>query len=325
MRAAFNATLLGIAFICSGATPAGAAPKVFEVTASAANLVGNDLILDDPTLNNKPGANLVVTQNYTLTGEYNKTYTTGSAETFLDHPVGVGYDSSLKRWYIYIEDNIPIPVGATFNVLVGACATVYATPLNSEDTETFFALEKGEPSALLFITHLLNPNRTFPDGNGIIVKHDTGVGYDSTASDGLSAYKHWYIGTEDLSVAEAAAYFVFNGTAYANQKHVNAFTVTSPDATNTVPIVTGNSGGDPIVAEVTPVGGTVLDNPLINGNANAVIFVTHVLSNGDTFNNIVGVYYDGSNWNLINPNVNANSGGFSAETFNVLAFDAPTP
>jgi hypothetical protein len=115
MSAAFSTALLGITFICFGATPSHAAPKVFEVTASAANLAGNELILDDPTLNNKPAANLVITQNYTLTGEYNKTYTTGNAETFLDHPVGVGYDPSLKHWYIYIEDNIPIPIGATFN------------------------------------------------------------------------------------------------------------------------------------------------------------------------------------------------------------------
>lgn len=322
--AASRAVIIVLAFGCLGRISAWADPAVFEVTVTSANVIGNDLILDNPALNGKPTSNLIVTQNYTQTSEYNKTYTNGGPETFLNHPVGAGYDTGLKRWYIYIEDNLPMPEGATFNVLVGGGAPVYATPLNSESSETFLSQGKGAPSALLFITHFFNPNRTLPGGNGILVMHDKGLGYDSTTSDGASAFKHWYIGTEDASPAEAAAYFVFNGSGYANKRHVNAFSVTSLPGSNEVSVFTSNLGGIPIIPVSTNVGGIGLNNPLINGNPNAVIFIAHVLSNGNTYNNTVGVFYDGSNWNIMNANVNQST-GFSVETFNVLAFDAPNP
>jgi hypothetical protein len=319
--AASKVMFLGLALFSLFVHAAGAAPIAFQVTASSSNLLGDELILNNPALNNHPAAGVIVTQNYTPVSNYNATYTTGNPETFLDHPVGVGYDTSLKRWFIYIEDGLPFPTGASFNVLVAPSTKVYATPLNTQSDQIFFALGKGAPSAFFFITHFLNPNLTFPNSSGVVVRHDTGIGYNSTTAEGQSVYKDWYIGTEDLSVSEAAAFFVFNGTPYAKQRHINAFTFTSFPGNNMSSVVTSNNSGTPIIAGV---GGISLDNPLINNNPNAVLFVTHNLSNGSAFNNVTGVYYNGAAWYIINPNVNAAS-GFGAETFNILAFDAPTP
>lgn len=308
--------LLSFSLIVALPAISAAAPHILQVTGSSGNLVAGRLMLDSPDLNGKPSANLIVTQNYAPVGVYNQHVSTADAEQYLSVPVGVGYNRGLKRWFIYAEDLGGIPSGASFNILVTPCATVNATPLNSYGAETVTSVAKGNSDAILLLTHLFDPNGTLP--SGLFVNHNLGIGYDSDSADG-SAYKHWYIATEDASPPEPATYFLYNATADENARHANAFVEISPAQTNTVSVTSGTLTGG--IQQTTNIGGIALSDPLINGNPNAVIFVTHDLTGDNTMNAAIGVYYNGASWSIISPNFTQ----FYSESLNVLAFDSPVP
>jgi sortase A len=77
--------------------------------AESGNIDGNSTYLDDPLVNDKPGAVLSVTQNWNPGG--------GSG-TYNDHPVDVRYDAGRQQWAIYNTDDSAMPAGAAFNVAV---------------------------------------------------------------------------------------------------------------------------------------------------------------------------------------------------------------
>lgn len=64
---------------------------------------------------------------------------------------------------------------------------------------------------------------------------------------------------------------------------------------------------------------TYLDNPLLNGNPDARIFIVHDLTNDPAtegyINDELGVWYDGSGWTIYNENIDTL---FNGATFNVL-------
>jgi hypothetical protein len=69
---------------------------------------------------------------------------------------------------------------------------------------------------------------------------------------------------------------------------------------------------------------TMLDHPLLNGNPDAKIIVIHNLSSGvyDLINDELGVWYDGSHWNIYNENIDTL---YTGAVFNVLIMaDFPT-
>jgi hypothetical protein len=97
--------------------PAGSAFEVivppadegFVHRATPANTVGNATYLDDPLTNGEPDGVVSVTQNWNpggVGGVYN------------DHPVGVQYDEDVEQWFVYNEDDAPLPRRAAFNVAV---------------------------------------------------------------------------------------------------------------------------------------------------------------------------------------------------------------
>jgi hypothetical protein len=103
------------------AVPAGSAFEVvvppadrgFVHRAAQGNTVGNATYLDDPLTNGRPDAEVSVTQNWNPGG--------GSG-VYNDHPVGVGYDQDVRRWFVYNEDGARVPEGAAFNIGVAGGA-----------------------------------------------------------------------------------------------------------------------------------------------------------------------------------------------------------
>ena len=72
--------------------------------------------LDDPSLNGKPTAKLTVPQRY------------GTAIN--NHPIGLWFDKMQApkgKRAVFNEDQVNLPTGAAFNVLVGTMATVNAS------------------------------------------------------------------------------------------------------------------------------------------------------------------------------------------------------
>jgi hypothetical protein len=99
------------------AVPAGSAFGVavppteegFVHRADLPNIVGNATYIDDPLVNGEPDAEISVTQNWNPGG--------GNG-VYNDHPVGVGYDEDVGRWFVYNDDNARMPEGAAFNIAV---------------------------------------------------------------------------------------------------------------------------------------------------------------------------------------------------------------
>ena len=97
--------------------PAGSAFRVnvpstgrgFVHRAGPPNTVGNATYVDDPLTNGEPDAGVSVTQNWNPGG---------GGGVYNDHPVGVGYDEDVDRWFVYNEDGARMPEGAAFNVAV---------------------------------------------------------------------------------------------------------------------------------------------------------------------------------------------------------------
>jgi len=82
---------------------------VFVHTATPANTIENTTYIDHPLTNNRPGAMLLVTQNWNPGG-------VGS--TYNPHHVGVSYDSTEGKWSIFNEDHVNMPANTSFNVAV---------------------------------------------------------------------------------------------------------------------------------------------------------------------------------------------------------------
>ena len=98
------------------------------------------------------------------------------------HQIGIWYDAGAGRWTIYNEDLAPIPVGATFNVLVVPqrglfpnAFTRVATSANTSGDSTCInnVLANQSPTTTyLFVTHVYSGS--FTDVPGIW--YDTSLG-----------------------------------------------------------------------------------------------------------------------------------------------------
>ena len=236
---------------------------VLQFTATAQNANGDSLFLSSPLLNKKSTSKLIVTQNWT--GIYN------------NKPVGVWLTGT--QWAIYNEDASPMPIGASFNVLVSN-QSAEASAMNSSGDLTFFNLEQKNPNAILLVTHLYNPIPSF----GVYLNHNIGLHY-------YTSQNKWSVLNEDRSSAIAAAYNLADET-----KNPNAFVLTT---------TISNIGGDSVT----------IDNPISNNNPNAVVFVAPVY--GAYWDHAVGVWYDGSYWNVFNEDETAMPAG---QKFNVVIF-----
>jgi len=88
-------------------------PVSTTLTATASNVSGDSMLIDDPTTNGNPNAVVYATQVWTGTTNA--------------HEIGVFYNVGAAKWAIFNLDFAPMPVGASFDVMLGSSATLIVT------------------------------------------------------------------------------------------------------------------------------------------------------------------------------------------------------
>ena len=131
--------------------------SVFLQTATSSNTLADFTLINNPATNGKPSAKLFITQNLSPAG----------SPTFNSHNVGVFYDLNANEWAVFNEDGTSMPIGAAFNVLVGAGPSgggkaflQTATASNTYGDSTFLdnSVTNWDPNATVFVTQNWNPN-----------------------------------------------------------------------------------------------------------------------------------------------------------------------
>jgi hypothetical protein len=263
-----------------GAMPIGAAFNVmipttdtaaFVHTATAANIFFNYTLIDHPLTNNNPNAILLVTQNWNPGG---------GDGIYNDHPIGVWYSDSAKKWSIFIQDNLSaMPIGAAFNVLIPVVDTSvfvhFARTSNIVSNWTYIdhPLTNENPNAILFVTQNWNPSGI---GN-VYNDQPIGVWYDDSE-------KKWGIFNQDFltSMPDGAA---FNVMVSSENRDVFVHTATAAN------IVTNS---------------TFFAHDLANDNPGAIVLVTQNWNPVGTYNDhAVGVWYSNSTkkWAIFNQDI----------------------
>jgi hypothetical protein len=152
-----------------------ASASVFVQRAAPSNTHGNHTLINSKLLNGNPHAGIEITQNYNPGG---------MAGTFNDHPVGVMYVPSKKKWAIFNEDKAAMTTGAAFNVMVGSSASNGGTAAVTRVTSMDHAMgtvvvnnsqSNNNPNNVMFATPVFNPGGT----GGIYDAHPLEVAYPS--------------------------------------------------------------------------------------------------------------------------------------------------
>jgi hypothetical protein len=154
--------------------------QVFTVTATSLNTTANGMTISSSAINGKSAALLQVTQSLP----------NGLGSVPNGHPIGVvyGLGSGGNLWDIQNVDNATMPLGAKFNVLVGAkpsnggkALLLTGTSTNTFGSSTFInnAETNGNPNTVIFETQNADPGLHF--GSGDVAP--TGVIYDTSPSD----------------------------------------------------------------------------------------------------------------------------------------------
>jgi len=225
-------------------------PTVFVHRAIPANTNLMWTTIDNPLTNNKPNAIVSVTQNWNPDGTL--------LGTLNPHPVGVYYIGS--KWTIFNRDHANMPINAAFNVSVPSSESALfvhsADPGNSYNQMTFIdhPLSNSNPNAIVSVTQSWNPG----GAGGTDNDHALGVLYNYSRS-------AWAVFNQDLAAMPEGASF-------------NA-SIPAVDASIFVHMVSPESVG---------YSWTYIDNPVTNGNPDAIV---HVTQNWDA-SGIGGVYND---------------------------------
>ncbi|MBI4732718.1 MAG: hypothetical protein HY781_11470 [Chloroflexi bacterium] len=217
--------------------PPPAVARMFVHVANASNIAYNYTYIDNPLTNNNPNALVFVTSNWNP-GGVGGTYNLAS--------IGVWYDTSVQKWSIFNQDISAMPENAAFNVWVPETSSnVFlhiATPANTSGHYTYIdnPQTNGNPNLQLQVTQNWNPG-----GEGGTYNNDViGVWYD-TGENKWSIYNQNY-----QAMPENAAFNVL---------------IPSSGVTSFVHVAAGaNIAGNY----------TLIDNPLTNGNPNALLQVT---------------------------------------------------
>ena len=156
----------------------------------------------------------------------------------------------------------------------------------SHSTIIDYPLTNGKPNAIILVTQNVNPGGVY----GAPDNHPLGVFYDGS---------QWRVFNQDSAAMPVGA----------------AFNVFVPKASASVFVHTTTSGNT-IYFDTTEI-----DNPLTNGNPNAIVVVTPNWNpggvGGTNDNHPVGVYYDGIKWAIFNQD----GGGMPLNAaFNVYVF-----
>jgi hypothetical protein len=158
---------------------------VFTTTATAQNTTANGTNINSKAINGNANAILQVTESFP----------NGTGSPFNPHPIGVvyGLGPSHNLWDIQNVDNATMPIGAEFNVMVGATSSnggkavlLTGTTSNTSGDETLVANSEtnGNPNAVVFETQNADPGLHF--GSGDVAP--TGVTYAATPSDRVAVF-----------------------------------------------------------------------------------------------------------------------------------------
>jgi hypothetical protein len=169
-----------------------------------------------------------------------------------DHNIGVWYDAAVQRWTIFNQDLAPMPQGTTFDVHVLSDEVAFVHEATLENTVvdgTYLnnPLTNANPDAPS-VTQNWNPGGVEdPNDQPVGVPyndHPVGVRYDAEV-------RQWVIFNEDgAAMPEGAA---FNVTILPLEEPTFVQRVTPEN-------ISGNS--------------TYIDDPLVNGDPDAIIFAT---------------------------------------------------
>jgi hypothetical protein len=237
------------------------ASAAFVHVASLANSQQYFTWLDHPLLNGNPDAIVLATQHGGPWGTPN------------DHNIGVWYDSWEDKWTILNQDEASMPADAAFNVYIppiGANVfTHVVTPANRDGHETTISHPEsnGEP----FAVGLFTPNKNPAGLPGTYNDRATGILYHD-------AQQKATIYNEDMA-SELPLDAAFNVLIPGDEAIVFVHTTT----------IENTFGGGPF---------TYLDHPALNGNPNALVYVTHNRnpgggSTGADIDQPLAVWYDG--------------------------------
>ncbi|MDD5370864.1 MAG: hypothetical protein PHQ40_17415, partial [Anaerolineaceae bacterium] len=217
--------------------PASSLGVQFVHVATAANTAWDTTTIDHPLTNGMPGAHIFITPNFTPGG-------VGGVNN--GHPTGVKYAGG--KWMIFNQDGTQIPAGAAFNVIIPNSDTnvfVHTTPSNNVGKVTYMnnPLTNGQPNAIVFVTLNYDPGGVC--GACVTDNHPIGVGYLAENAN------MWGIFNQDGTDMPVGASF-------------NVFVLSAGAGVFVHTTTAGNRANDH----------TYIDNPLTNGNPNAIVFVT---------------------------------------------------
>lgn len=120
----------------------------FRHRSTPANINSNWTYLDTPETNANPFAVVFVTQGYNPSGA-NLGYN--------DHPVGVWYDQSVRKWAVYNEDRAAMGVGLDFYVKVFRAASTASRPAVFEfvaaSASAPLPSQAGDANTVVLLTH----------------------------------------------------------------------------------------------------------------------------------------------------------------------------
>jgi|SRR5579859_2995664 len=249
--------------------PAAPLGVQFVHVATAANTGANITTLDNPMTNGHMDAIILVTPNYNP-GDFGGAYD--------NHPIAVFYNGS--KWAIFNQDLAAMPLGAAFNVIIPATGanvfvqTATAGNIFGDSTQIDNPLTNGKPNAMVYVTPNYSPGGVCPCAYD---SHPIGVNY---------AGGHWRIFNQDVAAMPVNA----------------AFNVLVPPAGAGVFVHTAAAGN--IIGDHTRI-----DDPLTNGNPNALVFVTPNYNpggvGGTSENHPIGVYYTSGAWAIFNQDTTA--------------------
>lgn len=256
--------------LAASVAAASAEAGAFVHKADVTNTVGYWTLLEHPSLvdlNTVP----VVTQNWNPGGV---------GGTYNDHPIAVYFDiGGSEQWLIFNLDEADIPLGASFNVLV--------VDLNAESSYLHEALDSNTSGPITELAHpmladnsgavaLVNQLQPFvPDAHpiGLLWAAPTGPPFA------------WYIGNLD-GVAMPYGMEGFPPVPGIPGPLFHVFAARSSQSAFRHEATLSNIINN----------WTVIDSPLLNGNPDALVFVTGVAFSALGPPHELGVWYDGSRW-----------------------------